>query len=136
MSTIQIVLQDFEYARTLEALFSGDGYAVTVRYSPDLNLGGVIVLDAGWMDRVEFGKHAERLVVITSRDASINLADMWAAGIRSLVHREDPIENARLAILAAELRLRKRDSQQGPRPAWQDPDTRFHQGFCRVVTKW
>lgn len=119
MSTIQIVLQDFEYARTLEALFSGDGYAVTVRYSPDLNLGGVIVLDAGWMDRVEFGKHAERLVVITRRDASINLADMWAAGIRSLVHREDPMENARLAILAAELRLRKRDSQQGPRPAWQ-----------------
>ena len=117
MRTIQIVLQDFEYARRLESQFWGDGHTVTVRNSPDLNLGGVVVLDSGWIDRVEFSNRPERIVVITSRDASINLADMWGAGIRSLVYREDPIENARLAILAAELRLRKREPQQGSQPA-------------------
>jgi hypothetical protein len=119
MSTIQIVLQDFEYARALEALFSRDGHAVMVRNSPDLNLGGVIALDAGWIDRVEFSNRPERIVVVISRNASINLADMWAAGIRSVVYREDPIETTRLAILAAELRLRKREPYQDSRPALQ-----------------
>ena len=105
MSTIQIVLSDFEYARWLQARFSRDGHTVTVRDSPDLNLGGVIVLDAGWLDRVDLRSLSERLVVITSRDTSINLADVWAAGVRYIVDREDPIEQAHLAVLAAELRL-------------------------------
>ena len=77
------------------------------------------MLDAGWLDRADFGNRPERLVVITSRNASINLADMWAAGIRSMVCREDPIENAHLAILAAELRLAKREPQQGSQPVLQ-----------------
>jgi hypothetical protein len=105
MSTIQIVLSDFEYARWLQARFSRDGHTVTVGDSPDLNLGGVIVLDAGWLDRVDLSNLSERLVVITSRDISINLADMWKAGVRFIVYRDDPIELAQLAVLAVELRL-------------------------------
>lgn len=109
MNTIQIVLSDLDYARTLEALILRDGHPVTVRGSPDLNLDGVIVLEAGWLDRIELGKSPERFVVIASRSTSINPTDLWAADVRHMVYREDPIVNVHLAVLAADLRLRNEE---------------------------
>jgi hypothetical protein len=104
MNTIQIVLSDLDYARWLQALFLRDGYAVTIRDSPDLNLDGVVVLEASWLDRIELNR-PERFVVVASRSGVINQNDLLAAGVRCMVYREDPIENAHLAVLAAGLRL-------------------------------
>jgi hypothetical protein len=105
VNTIQIVLSDLDYARWLQALFLRDGHPVTIRDSPDLNLDGVIVVEADWLERIDLGPRPERFVAVASRSAPSNLTDLWSAGVRYMVYREDPIENAHLAILAADLRL-------------------------------
>jgi len=110
MTTVQIVLSDVDYAQSLRTLLVNDGYHAVIRHRAEFSLEGVIVLDTdwlvgNWLDHFEFGKHSDRIVVVASRAESLKLTDLWAASIRHIVYREDPISTAHLAIIAAELRL-------------------------------
>ncbi len=114
MKTIQLALQNREYARLLENLLQRDGaHQVYVVDQPDLKLDGVIVIDGKHIDNLSMlDPEPERFVVITSK-GSDRLARIWDAGVRHVVFEGDSPSTAHLAIIAAEMRC----PTQAPRPA-------------------
>jgi hypothetical protein len=120
MKTIQLALQNSEYAESLRCLLLRDGtHRVYVVDRPDLRLDGVVVIDSAQADSLSLlDGEPERFVVIT-RKGSDHLAKIWDAGVRHVVFEGDPPSTAHLAIIAAEMRLprvngRVRMSGAGP----------------------
>ena len=106
MKTVQLAIQDSEYARSIRKLLLRDGtHDVYLVDHPNLHLDGVVVLDQGtFQNLTERQFDRERFLVVTGKDAD-NLARMWEAGIRHVVFEEDSPYTMQLAIIAAELRL-------------------------------
>ena len=103
MKTVQVALNNPEYAEALQGLLLRDGsHRVYVVEQPDLRLDGVIVVDGSQAEMV--AGEAERFVVIT-RKGSDHLNRIWDAGVRHVVFEGDSPSTAYLAIVAAELRL-------------------------------
>ena len=122
MKTIQLALQDTEYAASLRGLLLRDGtHRVYVVENPDLRLDGVIVIDGNRKENFSFlDGEPERFVVIT-RKGSDHLSRIWDAGVRHVVFEGDSPSTAHLAIIAAEMRLPRLD-------AWaRMPGSAYHQ---------
>jgi len=108
METVQLAIHDAPYALALRDQLERTG-AREVRCVevPDPRREGVIVVDAGALDRLPVPfLNPERVVLITRNDPQ-HLAQAWNAGIRSVVFNEDPLSTAVLAIMAVELRVPK-----------------------------
>ncbi|MGE5647082.1 MAG: hypothetical protein ACM336_14970 [Acidobacteriota bacterium] len=110
METVQLTIGDAPYASALrEMLERSSTYAVCCVEVPDPKREGIIVVDSDGLDRLPFPLlNPERVVLITRND-SAHLSQAWDAGIRSVVFNEDPLSTAVLAIMAAELRVPKRE---------------------------
>lgn len=106
MKTIQLALQNSEYAESLRSLLLRDGsHRVYVVDRPDLRLDGVIVIDGNQGETLSFlDGEPERFVVIT-RKGSDHLSRIWDLGVRHVVFEGDSPSTAHLAIIAAEMRL-------------------------------
>lgn len=104
MKTVQVAIQDTEYAQTLRSSLLRDGtHRVYLVDQPDLRLDGVVVIDGSKIDNI-VSAQPERFVVI-ARKGSESLSLLWNAGIRHVVFEGDSPNTAQLAIIAAELRL-------------------------------
>ena len=105
MTTVQLSIQDNEYAQALRNLLLRDGvHNILLVEAPDLQVGGVVVVDSDGFDGLaRFEKLSERFVVI-ARKGLDNLSRVWDAGVRHLVFEEDSPSTAQLAVIAAELR--------------------------------
>jgi len=106
MTTVQLAIQNTEYAQALRNLLLRDGvHNVLLVNAPDLQVNGVVVVDSGSFD--DFGRLEncpDRFVVITRKGLD-NLSKVWDAGVRHVVFEEDSPGTAQLAVIAAELRL-------------------------------
>jgi|ERR1700691_1040253 hypothetical protein len=108
MKTIQLAIRDADYAQSLRNLLLRDGaHRVYLVDRPNLGLEGIVVIDEDqFQNLAQHDPEPERFVIIT-RKATENLSRVWDAGIRHVVFEEDPPLTTQLAIIAAELRLRK-----------------------------
>jgi hypothetical protein len=106
MKTVQVAIQDSECADSLRELFLQDRCRqVRVVATPDVTLGGVIVVDtARLLSLPLLQKEHERLVVIVDK-SNDDLSQLWNAGVRHVVFARDPPRLVSGAILAIELRL-------------------------------
>lgn len=106
MKTVQLAMQDSDYARSIRKLLLRDGtHNVYLVDHPDLHMDGVVVVDQNaFQELAERAPDRDRFLVVTGKDRD-DLSRMWAAGIRHVVFKEDSPCTTQLAIIAAELRL-------------------------------
>lgn len=106
MKTVQLAIQDPEYAHSVRDLLSRDGtHHVHLVDTPDTALGGVIFADASQLSRLPLlAKEQKRLVVMVRKEHD-DLEKIWEAGVRHVVFQGDPPTRARLAVLGVELSL-------------------------------
>lgn len=116
MSSVQLAIHNNRYAAALGDLLKRDGsHQVAFVERPDLNSGGIIVMDGNKPENLLlFEAQPERFVVIAHKDAAL-LSRIWDAGVRHVVFEEDSPTTALLAVIAAELRApHARDDQRIP----------------------
>ena len=91
MTLVQIVLTNQGYAEELaQLLFSIGQHEVLRPPIPDLNLGGVVVMDLNCFCRLEVRPlRPERIVLVANRAAD-SLSRAWDAGLKSVVYEDDP----------------------------------------------
>ncbi|MBM3810324.1 MAG: hypothetical protein FJW20_01690 [Acidimicrobiia bacterium] len=109
---IQIALSDTPFRSALcRMLASSASCDVICVDSPDLNSGGVLVVDTDHLGRLPHPlDQPERVVLVTHDEPGLmskHLAEAWEAGVHSVVYDRDPISTVVLAILAARLRAAK-----------------------------
>jgi len=106
MKTVQVAIQDREYADSIRNVLSQDGrHQVHLVDRPDVTLGGVIVVDTTNLDGLPLLIHQlERLVVIVRKEDD-DLSRIWDAGVRHVVFQGDPPHTARVAVLGVEMSL-------------------------------
>jgi hypothetical protein len=124
MDVIQVAISDAAYAAALRQRLERSGnWEVRCVETPNLEAGGVVVVDASVFERLPRPlPHPERVVLVTTNEPE-QLSRAWEAGIVSLVYQKDPLDTALLAIMAARLRAardRRRIPNHGSGPD-QDP---------------
>ena len=109
MTTVQLAIHNSDYAQSLRNLLLRDGtHRVLLVDKPDLNLEGVVVIEANGFENFSLlNSQPERFVLIT-RKGTDHLARIWDAGVRHVVFEEDSPNTAQLAVIAAEMRIPKR----------------------------
>jgi hypothetical protein len=109
MKTVQVAIQDPEYADAIRNVLVRDGvHRVHLVERPDLTLGGVIVMDAANLGGFPLpAKEQERLLVFVRKQHG-DLSKIWDAGVRHVVFEGDSPHTARIAVLAVELGLGSR----------------------------
>ena len=104
MQTVQLATADRRYADQIRELLMSDGYdCVYVVDAPNPRIDGVIAMDEGLVN--DLALYDVDRCVIVARKGSRRIASLFEAGVRHLVFATDSPKTARLAILAAELRL-------------------------------
>ena len=101
---IQLALHDQSYRVALcGQLKAAETTPVRCVERPDLNTREVLVVDPDHLASIPLPiLHPERVVCIAgNRNEYLEIA--WQAGLRSVVHREDPLGTAMLAVLSATL---------------------------------
>ena len=108
METIQVAIANASYATALRDLLARNaGWRILSVEAPDPRIEGVIVVDTQALDRLPSAiENPQRVVLITPNEPA-HLAKAWEAGIVSVVFKDDPINTAILAIMAARLRATK-----------------------------
>ncbi len=106
MKTVQLAIQDAEYAQSVRNLLLQDGrHSVHVVERPDVRLGGIIVVEATNLESHPLlASEQNRLVVIVRKERD-DLSKIWHAGVRHVVFHSDPPQKARVVVLSAELTL-------------------------------
>jgi len=105
MKTVQVAIQDPEYADSVRNLLIQDGgHLVHLVPKPDVTLDGVIVVDAADLDGLPLSNEKERLVVMVRKEQE-DLSKIWEAGVRHVVFEGDPPQTARVIVLGVELSL-------------------------------
>jgi len=101
-----VAIQDPEYAVCIRNLLVQDGaHRVHVVERPDVNLGGVIIVDAAALNTLSLlPTDQARLVVIVHQERD-DLSKVWDAGVRHVVFHGDPPTRARAVVLGVELSL-------------------------------
>jgi len=111
MQTVQLSIADGQYAATVrEALSRSCAWHVEPVERPDLSQHCVMVLDEQAFRRLPLPlSNPERIVLVTRKEpqAPQFLAEVWEAGIVSVVSEADPLSTVLLAIMAAALRVVK-----------------------------
>ena len=106
MKTVQIAIENSEYAQSLRSLLVRDGtHRVYVVDRPDLRLDGIVVIDGNRGDDLSILDSEPERFVIIARKGSDFLSKIWDAGVRHVLFDSDSPNTAQLAILAAEMRL-------------------------------
>lgn len=105
MGSIQVSLTDADRARALcELLERSTQTPVVCTNRPDLESACAVVLDWDSFHRLpQPVEHADRIVLITSNDAT-HLKEAWEAGVHSVLSEQDPLNTVVLAVLATCLR--------------------------------
>jgi hypothetical protein len=103
---VQVAIHDPEYADSIRNLLVEDGRRqVYLVERPDVELEGVILIDAARLDDLPLlSKEHERLVVMV-RQGGDDLARVWDAGVRHVVFYGDSPHMARTVVLGVELTL-------------------------------
>jgi hypothetical protein len=106
MKTVQVAIQDPEYADSIRNLLAQDGiHRVHLVERPDPGLEGVIVVEAANLDDLPLPpKERERLIVLVQKERD-DLSKIWDAGVRHVVFHGDPPHTARVVVLGVELGL-------------------------------
>jgi hypothetical protein len=106
MKTVQVAIQDSTYADSIRKLLLQDGrHKVHLVAMPDVQLAGVIVLDATELHSFPaIATEQQRLVVVVDKERD-DLTEVWNAGVRYVVFHGDPPHKARIVVLGAELSL-------------------------------
>ena len=106
MKTVQVAIEDPTYADSIRKLLLQDGrHKVHLVAMPDVQLAGVIVVEAKEFHSFpSLAKERQRLVVVVDKTRD-DLAKVWNAGVRHVVFHGDPPHRARIAVLGAELTL-------------------------------
>jgi hypothetical protein len=111
MQTVQLSIADSQYAATVrEALSRSCAWHVEPVERPDFSQHCVMVLDEQAFARLPLPlSNPERIVLVTRKEpqAPQFLAEVWEAGIVSVVSAEDPLSTVLLAIMSAALRVAK-----------------------------
>ena len=104
-TTVQVAIQDAECAKSIRGLLQDGRHQVHLVPTPDVNLSGVIVVDAeGLTQTALLPKQQDRLVVLV-RKGHDDLEQIWSAGVRHVMFQGDPPEAARVVVLGVELAL-------------------------------
>jgi len=108
MKTVQVAIQDPEYADSIRSALSEDGHhRVHLVEMPDATLGGVIVVDTMCLNTFPLlANELERLIVVVDRERD-DLSKVWDAGVRHVLFHGDPPHMARLMVLGMELALQE-----------------------------
>lgn len=106
VKTVQVAIQDPVYADCIRSLLSEDGrHQVHLVQTPNVDLAGVIVLDAAYLGCFSApAREQHRLIVMAHKQAD-DLGRIWDAGVRHVMFYGDPPQNVRVAVLAMELSL-------------------------------
>jgi hypothetical protein len=106
MKTVQLAILDTEYALSLGGQLMRDGsHRVYIVADPDLGLDGLVVIDQEKFLRLELSNPAPERFIVIAPKGNHGLDILWAAGVRHVVFKGDPMNTVRLAIVAAEMRL-------------------------------
>jgi hypothetical protein len=105
MTKVQIAISDPNYAAEIGQLLEDGEHLVYLVDRPSVGLDGIILLDGPHLDALAPDPRDAERYILLERDAALNTADLWRAGIRHLAFKTDPISVTRLAVLAAELRF-------------------------------
>jgi hypothetical protein len=106
MKTVQVAIQDPEYADSIRKLLVEDGgHRVHLVERPDLTLGGVIVMDAANLDGLPLLPNQQQRLVVVVRKETDDLSKIWDVGVRHVVFHGDPPHTARVVVLGVELGL-------------------------------
>ena len=106
MKTVQLALENTEYAHSLRDLLLRDGtHRVYLVDRPDLRLDGIVMIDGDRTSNLSvLDSEPERFVVVTHKESDA-LARIWDAGVRHVLFAGDSPKTAQLAIIAAEMRI-------------------------------
>ena len=106
MKTVQVAIQDPEYADSIRSALCEDGnHRVHLVEMPDATLEGVIVVDAMRLNSFPLlANEHERLIVLVHKERD-DLSRVWDAGVRHVLFHGDPPHMARIMVLGMELRL-------------------------------
>jgi hypothetical protein len=106
MKTVQLAVQDLDYADSVRNVLVQDGeHRVHLVKKPDVTLGGVIMVDAPQLNCSPLlAWEQERLVVVVQKERD-DLSMVWDAGVRHVVFQDDPPQTARIVVLGLELSL-------------------------------
>jgi hypothetical protein len=108
MTTVQLAISNADYLRSLRSLLLQDGdHRVVVVDEPNPEVAGMIVVERDLLGGLLSSAEPERFVVIASRKAHFHLSQLWKAGFHNVVFERDPPKIAYLAVLAAELKLKR-----------------------------
>jgi hypothetical protein len=106
MKTVQVAIQDPEYADTIRNLLLRDGgHRVHVVERPDMTLGGVIVMEAAQLPDLRLSPNVRERLVVMVRKERDDLSMIWDAGVRHVLFHGDPPHIARVLVLGVELSL-------------------------------
>ena len=113
MQTVQLALVDPAYEAALrEAIVRSGPWHVESVDRPDLGVRCVLVVDEESLSRTPLPlPYPERVVLITHAEDPEILEQAWEAGIVSVVDANDPPTTVLLAIMAAALRVPKRQPE-------------------------
>lgn len=106
MKTVQLALENVEYAQSLRDLLLRDGnHRVYLVEQPDLRLDGIVMVDGDRYCNLDTSDSQPERFVVMAHKGSDSLSRIWDAGVRHVLFDGDPPNTAQLAIIAAELRL-------------------------------
>jgi hypothetical protein len=107
MTNVQIAISDPDYAEALRDLLMADGqHQVHIVNYPNPAIDGVAVVDDTIVSHVSSspGLAFDRCVIFTQKVA-LEANRLWEAGVRHVIHADQPPHVGRLVVLAAEKRL-------------------------------
>jgi hypothetical protein len=107
MTNVQIAISHPDYAEALRELLMADGqHQVHIVDFPNPAMDGVVVVDDTIVSRMTSspGLDFDRCVIFTQKVA-LDVNQLWEAGVRQIIHADQPPHVGRLVVLAAEKRL-------------------------------
>ncbi len=107
MTNIQIAISDPDYAEALRDQLVADGqHQVHIVNYPNPAIDGVVVVDDTIVSRKTSspGPDFDRCVVFTQKVA-LEVDQLWEAGVRHVIHADQPPQVGLLVVLAAQKRL-------------------------------
>jgi hypothetical protein len=107
MTNVQIAISDPDYAEALRGLLVADGlHQVHIVNYPNPAINGVVVVHDTIVSPMTSspGLDFDRCVIFTQK-VTLEANHLWEAGVRHVIHADQPPHVGRLVVLAAEKRL-------------------------------
>ena len=107
MHNVQLAIRDRAYGSALRDLLMADGqHQVHIVNYPNPAIDGVVVVDDTIVSHVTSSPRLDfdRCVIFT-QTVALDVNQLWEAGVRHVIHADQPPHVGRLVVLAAENRL-------------------------------